>query len=284
MLKFIGRIIRKFYQTLRPYRQGFIFFDYKPDPRSRYGFGEPPHRKLYQIINTYRSVYIDVLKRFLQYTDFLAAIPLTQKTKTTAFWNNIWLPSLDSVSIYSMLAMNNPRIYLEVGSGNSTTFARQAIKDHNLQTKIISIDPCPRAEINLICDKIIREGLQETDLKIFKQLQSGDIMFMDGSHRAFMNSDVIAFFLDIFPFLPEGVIVGIHDIFIPYDYPPDWKDRFYSEQYLLATQLLAGRNFDIVFPSQFASQDKELKRILAPLWKKIKVNDPTGTSFWVRTV
>ncbi len=33
---------------------------------------------------------------------------------------------------------------------------------------------------------------------------------------------------------------AVHDIFLPDDYPPEWADRYYSEQYLLAAWLLGG--------------------------------------------
>ena len=55
-----------------------------------------------------------------------------------------------------------------------------------------------------------------------------------------MNSDATVFFLEILPRLPGGVLVGIHDVFLPYDYPRDYADRYYSEQYLLAAHLIAG--------------------------------------------
>lgn len=63
-------------------------------------------------------------------------------------------------------------------------------------------------------------------------------MFFDGSHRCFQNSDVTAFFLDVMPRLPSGILIGIHDILWPQDYPPGWKDRYYSEQYVLGAYLL----------------------------------------------
>ena len=64
------------------------------------------------------------------------------------------------------------------------------------------------------------------------------MLFIDSSHRSFTNSDVTAFYLDILPRLKSGVLIHIHDVFLPYDYPPEWSDRFYNEQYLLACVLL----------------------------------------------
>ena len=65
-----------------------------------------------------------------------------------------------------------------------------------------------------------------------------------------MNSDVAVFFLDILPNLAPGVVVHIHDVFLPDDYPPQWIERYYSEQYLLACYLLAeSTKFDVILPN-----------------------------------
>ena len=81
-------------------------------------------------------------------------------------------------------------------------------------------------------------------------LADGDIVFIDNSHRSFQNSDVTVFFTEALPAFPRGVIYGIHDIFLPQDYPSDWLQRFYNEQYLLASYLLGGADGDkILFPA-----------------------------------
>ena len=71
-------------------------------------------------------------------------------------WVNGWLPGLDSAALYTILARTDPALYLEVGSGNSTKFARRAIEDHGLRTRLVSIDPQPRAEIDALCDEVVR--------------------------------------------------------------------------------------------------------------------------------
>ena len=74
---------------------------------------------------------------------------------------------------------------------------------------------------------------------MFDELTAGDVVFMDGSHRVFENSDATVFFLDVLPSLPSGVLVGIHDILLPDDYLPMWTGYHWSEQYLMAAHLLA---------------------------------------------
>ena len=101
-----------------------------------------------------------------------------------------------------------------------------------------------------------------------------------------MNSDVTMLFLDVIPRLKPGVLVQVHDVTLPYDYPAQWTDRHYSEQYLLAAYLLADENaLDIVLPCAFASDDPDLHGILAPLWSAewMKGAETYGGSFWFRT-
>ena len=195
------------------------------------------------------------------------------------------MPALDGVALYGFVATHKPNIYMEVGSGNSTKFARKAIVDHDLDTKIVSIDPCPRAEVNEICDEIIRKPVEEISLQIFDRLDKNDMLYVDNSHRVFMNSDATTIFLDVIPRLRSGVLVEIHDVTLPYDYPAEWVDRWYSEQYLLAAYILAkGDMFDIILPNTFISYDSELTGILAPLWEKeeMKNVETHGCSFWMR--
>jgi len=264
-----------------------IFLDYPVNPQPRYGYHDPPHPKLYEIINKNRSVYADYLTDFLKYKDYFIQIPKveTDTPSTVPAWVNGWLPGLDAVSLYALLCLNNPKQYLEIGSGYSTKFARRAITDHRLRTKITSIDPHPRAEIDSICDDVIRRPIEDVDLAMFDTLEAGDILFVDHSHRVFTNSDATVVFLDILPKLKQGVFVELHDIFLPFDYPPEWEGRYYSEQYLLASYLLAeGSKFDVVLANAFISNDSELNSIMAPLWEELKM-DPVGrrgASFWIK--
>jgi glycosyltransferase involved in cell wall biosynthesis/2-polyprenyl-3-methyl-5-hydroxy-6-metoxy-1,4-benzoquinol methylase/predicted nucleic acid-binding Zn-ribbon protein len=264
-----------------------ILLDYPIKPTPRYGYGKPLHPILYEIIDRTSVTYKKYLRSFLSLKEYFLKIPVrNSKTPEEPCWFNGLLPGLDSVALYSFLYLNNPKRYFEIGSGFSTKFARRAILDHNLSTKITSIDPHPRAEIDSICDTVIRQPLEDVDLGVFDELEAGDILFVDGSHRCFMNSDVTVVFLDILPRLKSGVFVEFHDILLPYDYPPGWEEFYYSEQYLLAVYILAeGNRFNIVLPNTFISNDPELSHILNPLWDdpKMKGAERHGVSFWIET-
>jgi hypothetical protein len=244
---------------------------------------------LYELINQNRAAYKNSLGSFLSFEEYFLRVPvidLDAPRQLSWSWKNLWLPGLDAVALYSFICLRRPKRYVEIGSGISTQFARRAIQDHNLLTKITSIDPKPRAHIDALCDRVIRRPVEVVDLAVFDELEAGDVLFIDGSHRCFMNSDVAVVFLDVLPRLRSGVLVEFHDILLPYDYPPGWRLRYYSEQYLLAAYLLARSNsFQVVLPNFFITRDPELGQVLGPLWAKpgMKGVQSYGSSFWIET-
>lgn len=263
-----------------------IVLDYAVKSTPRYGYGKPSHPVIGELIKLNNAKYTATLQRFLTLKDKLLAIPTHSSPDSTApGWINDFIPGLDAVTLYSFVALNKPKRYFEIGSGNSTKFVKKAIDDHNLSTHILSVDPEPRASVNKICDTVIRQPVEETDLTIFDQLEANDILFVDNSHRCLMNSDVTVVFLEILPRLKPGVLIGIHDITLPWDYPPFYISRWYSEQYLLSVLLLAGSSvYEVVMPSWYVSIDSELSGMLDPLWKDPKMADVKthGCSFWIR--
>jgi hypothetical protein len=263
-----------------------ILLDYPVYPSSRWN-ALNPHPELLQILDRDRARYAEVLRSFLRFIPNFLTIKKSrdQGSLTDPFWINGWMPGLDGVALYSFLSLKKPRKYVEIGSGNSTKFAFKAKTEFSPRTEIISIDPHPRAEIDSICNQVIRKPIENVDVRFFDNLGEDDLLYVDNSHRVFMNSDATVVFLEIIPRLQKGVLVEIHDINLPFDYPAEYLDRYYSEQYLLAAYLLAkGNRFRVVLPSYFASQDKELESILKPLWDSPELNgvESHGCSFWLQ--
>lgn len=265
-----------------------IELDYPPTSRNepRYIVGRT-NRYIDQVLEKHREAYITTLNSFSKYFATLKKIDVRcAENEGDPLYINDFLPGLDCISLYCLLAEIQPKTYVEVGSGNSTKFAKRSVRDNNLTTRIVSVDPHPRAEIDKLCDEVIREPLENLDLAIFDSLQAGDMVFVDGSHRAFMNSDVTVFFIDILPRLARGVYVHLHDIWWPVDYPGEWRDRYYNEQYLLGALLANGfPSYEIILPNFFISLNADLAKIVEQLWE----SDPElqdvqrhGCSFWMR--
>jgi hypothetical protein len=271
-----------------PYVAQRIALDYPVAPRPRFGHGSPPHPELTKILGEGRERYRERLHEILELHKDLRQIALHDGgSPDEPTWVNGYLPGLDGAALYSLLVHRPPATYLEVGSGNSTRFARRAIRDHGTSTRILSIDPMPRAEIDAICDEVIRSPLEETDLSVFDRLVAGDVVFVDNSHRVFTNSDATVVFLEVLPRLPRGVYLHVHDIFLPEDYPAAWNDRFYSEQYLLAAFLLGGSAGAVTeLPAWYVANDDDLSSVLAPLWDDpaLEGAERHGNSYWLKTV
>jgi hypothetical protein len=264
-----------------------IALDYPPSASCgpRYGHGRPPHPRLLELFRRCDATFERCLRSFLRYADELRRIEVQSADPLEPSWINDFLPGLDGVAIYGFLRKRDPARYFEIGSGNSTRFAARARRDGALKTRIRSIDPHPRAEVDALCDEIVREPLESVDVTVFGELRAGDVLFMDGSHRTFTNSDATVFFLDVIPSLAPGVLVGIHDIYLPYDYPPDWTGRYYSEQYLLAAHLLAeGPLSELVLASTYVSAEQRLASLLEPLWAgpQLQNVERHGGAFWLQ--
>lgn len=243
-------------------------------------------RALVAALEARRAQYSDICRRIAANAGSFSDIPAVRESPVDPHWDNPYFPPLDGLSLYALLQTTNPATYVEIGSGTSTKYARKAIRDHGLRTRIVSIDPEPRAEIDDLCDVVIREPFQDFGEKVLDLIAPGDMLFQDGSHHVFTNTDATVFFTEVVPVLPPGVTYGIHDIFLPEDYPANWHKRFYNEQYIWIAHLLAGAGGDeMVFPARFVGLDDALCEILAPAFALPELGGrrPSGGAFWMRS-
>jgi hypothetical protein len=279
-------MIKQLYRFLNPKFQN-LFLDYKVEFKPRYGHGNPAHPDLLNIIDSNRGCYKVLINKALSLKEAIWTIKDTkvETDNTKPTWNNGFLPGLDIIGIYTLLTEFKPKKYIEIGSGNSTKVAFKAKSEQKLSTEIISIDPMPRAEIDNLANKVIREPFENIDFNILNELNENDILFVDNSHRILPNSDSMVFYLEILPRLKKGVIVHIHDIYLPYDYPQFMCDRFYSEQYGLAMYLLANpQKYMTILPNYYVSEDQELSGLIAPIWEheNLKNVEKHGGSYWIK--
>jgi hypothetical protein len=263
-----------------------IYLDHPVKAATRYGWGRPSHPGLERILAGQRDSYRRLLAKIEDADEGLARIPRAPETDRDPCWDNGYMSGVDAATLYCFPRIFGTRRYLEVGSGISTRFVRRSIEDFGLAMTITSIDPSPRSEVDGVCDEVIRTGLEDAPLEIFDALEANDILMLDGSHRCFQNSDVTVAFLDVLPRLRSGVLVFLHDIYLPDDYPDVWRSRYYSEQYMLAVLLTAdaGRRYEIVFPGHFCETDAEIGRETVRFWRRIAPEGLQSQSscFWLR--
>ena len=152
-------------------------------------------------------------------------------------FDQTWFPRLDAAALYTLVRTRRPTRIVEVGSGHSTRFIARAIRDGGLDTALTAIDPAPRADIAGLPLTLHRKTLQDVGLAPFASLAAGDLLFVDSSHVLMPGTDVDIILNQVLPGLPDGVIVGFHDIFLPAAYPDAWPFNVYNEQNAVAPLL-----------------------------------------------
>lgn len=276
--------IKQIVKVLHP-RYTTIFVDYAEQLGPRYGVTRPPHAKLYEILLSQQesiNQHIEVAK---QYTQWLNGLSEHQTNSHEPYLKNGYMPALDLLMLYALLIQEQPQHYIEVGCGTSTRVAFSAKKQHQINTKIIAVDPTPRLPVLNLVDQHICATMQSLDIQWWKQWSDRDLLFIDNSHRSLPGSDVTTFFLEVLPELPKGMLLHIHDIYWPYDYPTNMCERGYNEQYLLAQAiLLQPERYEIIAANHWFTTDVVWKQTREALWASTTNEklEKTGCSFWCR--
>ncbi|MGB3407765.1 MAG: class I SAM-dependent methyltransferase [Jannaschia sp.] len=271
-----------------------IRIDYPPTSLVRWGPDSGYPAGMMKMFAAHEDTHRAFIRMLSGYEADFRAIPTLTDDDTLPRWQQSWFFPLDGMSSYALVADRKPGQLIEIGSGNSTKFFAHARRNHAPDMVLHSIDPFPRAEINGLCDHIHRIGLEAVDLSLFDRLEPGDMVFFDGSHRAFQNSDVTVFFLDVLPRLAPGITVGIHDVFLPRDYPEDWIPKYYNEQYMLGAYMVPfGTRFPLVAACHYVHKfmADALKEAFSPdliacFPEKIAQRVPArinGSCFWFET-
>jgi predicted O-methyltransferase YrrM len=192
-------------------------------------------------------------------------------------WNQDWFPRLDAAAAYAMVRTLEPKRIVEVGSGHSTRFLARAVADGRLDTRIVAIDPAPRASLEGLKVRWLKQPAQSTEPALFAGLEERDILFIDSSHQLKPGSDVEFLLQKALPRLAKGVRVHFHDIFLPDPYPVIWAWRRYDEQEAVAA--LIGHGYAQEFSSHQVLKGARLEGVLARL---PLVPGAVESSLWLR--
>lgn len=192
----------------------------------------------------------DLLEDLGRYQAALEAIG--QDPPPAPRWNQDWFPRLDAAIAYALVRRERPSRIVEVGSGHSTRFLARAVADEGLTCRITAVDPAPRADLSELPVELLRESLPAAGEEPFRALEPGDVLSIDSSHILMPGSDADYLYGRVLPGLPPGVLVQIHDVFLPDDYPAAWDWRGYNEQ-LAVLQLVLGAEWDVLFASHYAA-------------------------------
>lgn len=188
----------------------------------------------------------------------------------------------DAPTYFCLIRHFKPKKIIEIGAGNSTKIAYYGSLP--IGTLITTIDPFVSDNLGKQFSErveVIKEPVQEIPISVFESLSENDILFIDSTHVSKINSDVNYLFLEVLPIIRPGVIVHIHDIFLPGSYPRKWLEwnlLFWNEQYLLNAFLIGNDDYEIILTNYYM-------RLNHPnLLKKFFETGlpPGGGSFWMR--
>lgn len=217
------------------------------------------------------------------YVDELKDVPAESVDKGVFHWNNWWFCYADAVAMYALVRHVQPRRYVEVGCGYSSLLLARALERNQRACDVTLVEPFPREQLlsRLPVDwRIVREPLQRAPMDTFEALGPGDVLFFDGTHVSKTASDVNWLFFKVLPRLRPGVLIHLHDIFLPADYPAQWlleRGWSWNEQFMLQAFLMHNRAYKVLMClSYFGHRSPEASKRFFRLSEA-----PLGASFWM---
>lgn len=221
------------------------------------------------------------------------SLPKKKEYSKRYFTDNIYFGVSDASILVGVLNHFRPRRYFEIGSGFSSALALDVAETADWEMEFCFVEPYPEVRLDTLLSDVDRHRfrieksfVQDMPLGWFQELRENDILFIDSTHVAKSGSDVIYIYTEILNNLSVGVIVHVHDIFFPFDYPPHWvigDNRSWNEAYMLHALLLGNSGFEVIFFNDaFGLHERELITQTYPEF--LGGGGITGGSIWLRKV
>jgi hypothetical protein len=237
---------------------------------------EEQRRFLREICSTFRAEYE-------QFPDRATRIP------HQFFLINGAFGPVDAEVLHSMIRHYQPRRVIEIGSGCSTLATAAALeinrRKNGRESHFTAIEPYPGPTfLNPIpgLTELLQCPLEDVDLALFQELQENDVLFIDSTHAVKCGGDVNRIYLEILPRIRAGVVIHVHDIFLPAEYPKKWlvdEHVFWTEQYLLQAFLAFNQEFEVLWSGSYMHMEHSDELALhIPSYR----NDAWPGSFWMR--
>lgn len=170
--------------------------------------------------------------------------------------------------LHSIIRLNRPAKVIEVGAGMSTLVISGALAANRDargdRAELLTVDPFPSPVLAALPDSSFRVAAspaEQVPLEEFASLGANDLLFIDSSHVVRTGGDVTFLYLDVLPRLAPGVIVHVHDVHFPYEYPRVYADGragpryFWTEQYLLQAFLALNPQYEVLLAGYFLQHD-----------------------------
>jgi hypothetical protein len=222
------------------------------------------------------------------------ALPTGRRRPGTFSVDNHSFESVDAELYWTLIRAGRPRTVVELGSGWQTLLADQALAANEAEGhpgRLLAIGQHPGELVRELARRSPRVQLlispvREAPVEPFEQLGNRDILFIDSSHVSKLGGEVNYEVLEVLPRLRPGVLVHLHDVFLPQEYPREWvlgsARRFWNEQYLLQAFLAFNRCFEVVWASAWmhVNHPDLLERMIASYQRDSR----RPSSLWLRRV
>lgn len=203
------------------------------------------------------------------------------------FWGNPMYGPVESEVLHALIRRQKPTRIVELGSGFTSLIIAAACKQNATEgqpCRYVAFDPFPRGFVERGIDgmdSLDAVGATDIPQEEFDALGEGDILFVDTTHTVKVGGDVNRVLLEVLPVLDPGVLVHVHDVFLPYEYPRGFleKQLYWQEQYLLQALLVENPNLEVLFPAYAVARERpDLIKALMP-----RHEAPVGPgAFWIR--
>jgi predicted O-methyltransferase YrrM len=229
------------------------------------------------------------LLRQFRYGEELLSIPSRKPAVLEYGYDDGPFLAGDADYLYSMIRLFKPQTMIEVGAGQSTLLSEKAIRENGRESKgyacrHICIEPYAPPWMSELGVEIIAEAVEKVDVGLFQSLRANDILFIDSSHMIRPRGDVQFLYLTVLPMLEPGVLIHVHDVFTPMDYPKDWIAEdlvFWNEQYLVEAFLTLNGKYKIIGALNYLKHHhpREARQYLPMLSRQFDSREPG--SLWM---
>jgi predicted O-methyltransferase YrrM len=209
------------------------------------------------------------------------------------YYENEFFTYGDAHYLFGIVQKFQPQRVIEVGSGFSSALLLDLRERSASKPQLTFIEPYPTRLNQLFSpgdrasSTLIEKRVQDVPCDVFQKLQANDLLLIDSSHVSKIGSDVNYLFFEVLPRLRPGVLVHIHDIFWPFEYPKSWYDLgwAWNEVYLVRAMLAGGSRYRVVaFPSYLESQHRGAVEAAIPsALLRAQATPTTGaSSIWLK--
>jgi hypothetical protein len=184
---------------------------------------------------------------------------------------------------------------VEVGQGFSTRVAAAALErnamEHGGRACLVTIDPYQRLPDGLSGNEHVEISnaplpVQDIDLnETLGRLGASGLLFVDSSHVYKFGSDVEFLMRNVYPSVPSGTFIHVHDICSPCPWPEEFYTKclwFWNEQDFLEAFLAFNSHFEVLLPVYWLCRDSPQVREEMTVWDSRNGFKSMGYSFYMR--